>query len=156
MKVKLITVGTRMPSWVQAGCEEYGKRIKQDLGFELIEVPLTKRSKASNVESFRKKEAALLLEKIEPADLVIALEVNGKTLDTPGLAAELEKYRTQGVNLSLLVGGPDGLDQSCLQRANVQWSLSRLTLPHPLVRIVLVEQLYRAVSLTKGHPYHRE
>ncbi len=155
MRVKLVCVGTRMPDWVNAGVEEYSKRIRQDLGFELIEVPLASRGKNGSVAQFRVKEAESLLAKLKDDDHVVALEVTGRTLDTEAMASELERFRADGKNLSLLIGGPDGLDGLCLERADARWSLSALTLPHTIARVLLVEQLYRALTLIQGHPYHR-
>ncbi|MCG8413020.1 MAG: 23S rRNA (pseudouridine(1915)-N(3))-methyltransferase RlmH [Pseudomonadales bacterium] len=155
MKLKLICVGDRMPIWVQQGTDEYAKRIQRELGFSLVEVPIARRSKALSVEKCLDKEAADLLAKIGPNDYVVALEVTGKAFTTEGFAAEIERLRDQGQNLCLLIGGPDGLAERILQRANGKWSLSRMTLPHPLARVLLVEQLYRAASILKGHPYHR-
>ena len=155
MKVRLYSVGTRMPRWVQEGVEEYRKRIEKDLGFSVIEVPLVKRTNSQNVEQCVQKEGAALISRLQQGDFVVALEVTGKVLDTPTLARRIEELRLEGKNLSLLVGGPDGLSQDCLARANETWSLSALTLPHPLVRILVTEQLYRAASILNNHPYHR-
>ena len=156
MHISLIAVGTRMPGWVQQGVDEYGKRLRGDPGFSVVEVPLARRSKASSVSQLIHKEGQALLSRIPRGDYVVTLEVQGRRLSTADLAARLQFISEQGRNLSLLVGGPDGLDAACGQRADESWSLSALTLPHPLVRIVLAEQLYRASSLLKGHPYHRE
>ncbi len=144
-----------MPRWVQEGVEEYRKRIENDLGFSVIEVPLVKRTSSQTVEQCVQKEGAALIGRLQRGDFVVALEVTGKVLDTPALARRIDELRLEGRNLSLLVGGPDGLSPDCLSRANETWSLSALTIPHPLVRILLTEQLYRASSILKGHPYHR-
>ncbi len=144
-----------MPRWVQEGVEEYRKRIENDLGFSVIEVPLAKRTNSQTVEQCVHKEGAALIDRLQRGDFVVALEVTGKVLDTPALARRIDELRLEGRNLSLLVGGPDGLSPDCLNRANETWSLSALTIPHPLVRILLTEQLYRASSILKGHPYHR-
>ena len=155
MKLKLISIGTKMPRWVQEGDDEYSKRIVGDLGFSLLELPMAKRLKTQSPEVCREKEGEAILASVQEADYVVSLEVLGKVLDTPKLAARLEHFKRQGRNVCLLVGGPDGLSEACAARADESWSLSALTLPHPLVRVVLVEQLYRATSLSKGHPYHR-
>lgn len=156
MKIKLLTVGTRMPAWVQAGYTEYEKRCARYLGLALVEVPMAKRSKSTSIEQCVQKESDDLLSRVAPDDFVVALEVNGKMQSTETLAERIGYLRGQGKNLCLLVGGPDGLGQACRARANECWSLSPLTLPHPLVRIVLVEQFYRVASILQGHPYHRE
>ncbi|MDA0687841.1 MAG: 23S rRNA (pseudouridine(1915)-N(3))-methyltransferase RlmH [Proteobacteria bacterium] len=156
MRIRLISVGTRMPGWVNEGVEEYARRIQNDLGFSLIEVPLAKRSKAQAVAQFMAKEGDAMLGKIDRDEFVVALDVKGKSLDTSALAARLQYFREESRNICLLIGGPDGLHPSCLARADEKWSLSALTLPHPLVRVLITEQLYRAHSLLQGHPYHRE
>ncbi len=156
MKIRLLTVGTKMPAWVQRGVEEYEKRCAQYLGFSLVEVPLARRSKSASVEQCVRKETEDLLALVRPDDFVVALEVSGRTFGTEALAERVAALRQEGRNLTLLVGGPDGLGADCRARANECWSLSALTLPHPLVRIVVTEQLYRVASILQGHPYHRE
>lgn len=144
-----------MPGWVQQGIAEYEKRIAADLGFSIVEVPLAQRSKNSNAQQWIKKEGDALLAAVPKDDYLVALDVAGKPFDTETLAERIAGFRNQGQNLSLMVGGPDGLSRECLDRAAQRWSLSALTFPHPLVRILLTEQLYRASSILKGHPYHR-
>ncbi|NKB34239.1 MAG: 23S rRNA (pseudouridine(1915)-N(3))-methyltransferase RlmH [Pseudomonadales bacterium] len=156
MRISLISVGTKMPGWIQTGVDEYAKRIQKSLGFSVVEVPLAQRSKSSNVAQSMEKEAANILAKIQDSDFVIALVVTGKKLSTEDLSKRLAEFKVEGRNIVFLAGGPDGLHESCRQRANEQWSLSDLTLPHPLVRVLLLEQLYRANSLLEGHPYHRQ
>lgn len=156
MRVTLLSVGTRMPRWVEEGVAEYQKRIARDLGFRLIEVPLARRGKSRSTGQIVREEGQALLEKVQADDFVVALEVGGSPVDTPGLARRLQGLRDEGRHLVLLVGGPDGLDEACLERAQERWSLSPLTLPHGLVRVLLSEQLYRAHSILQGHPYHRE
>lgn len=156
MKNRLISVGTRMPSWVKEGTTEYSKRIERDLNFSLVEIPLAKRAKNQSAEVSKAKEGVDLLAQIKPGDYVVALDVAGKSFSTADLAGRIENFRADGRNLALLVGGPDGLDAACLARSDACWSLSALTLPHPLVRILMIEQLYRAASILSGHPYHRE
>ncbi|MEQ8406987.1 MAG: 23S rRNA (pseudouridine(1915)-N(3))-methyltransferase RlmH [Gammaproteobacteria bacterium] len=156
MKITLLAVGSKMPQWVQQGVDEYAKRIEHELGFSIIEIPLAKRSKTQSVEQMMQKEGAALLGKVPKGDHLVALEVGGKKLSTSDLATRLQVLNDDGRNLSLLIGGPDGLASTCRQQAVESWSLSSLTLPHPLVRVLLTEQLYRAWSVVKGHPYHRE
>jgi 23S rRNA (pseudouridine1915-N3)-methyltransferase len=156
MKVRLISVGSKMAQWVQQGIAEYEKRMGKELGFSIVEVALQRRSKSRTIDQCRQKEGEALLSRVQRDDFVVALEVNGKTLDTATLARHLDELKLQGRNLSFLIGGPDGLSADCRARANACWSLSGLTFPHPLVRILLTEQLYRASCILKGHPYHRE
>ena len=155
MKVKILSVGTKMPAWVQEGIAEYQKRLVADLDFSLIEIPMAKRTKNSNSDQCRKKESDALLASIRSGDYVVALDVSGKSFSTEDLAGKIVDFRQQGENLSLLIGGPDGLGAECLTRASERWSLSALTFPHPLARVVITEQFYRAISIIKGHPYHR-
>ncbi|PCJ19993.1 MAG: 23S rRNA (pseudouridine(1915)-N(3))-methyltransferase RlmH [SAR86 cluster bacterium] len=155
MKVKLFCVGTKMPSWVQLGVADYAKRIVSDLGFSIIEIPMAKRSKTTSMMQCIKKEGDALLAAVNHDDYIVAMDVLGKSFHTETLAQKIGDFRRDGRNLSLLIGGPDGLSAECLSKADERWSLSALTLPHPLVRVLLTEQLYRASSILKGHPYHR-
>ena len=156
MKIRLLAVGERMPAWVDAGFAEYCKRLPPDFSLQLQSVPLAQRGKNSNIEQCVKKESEALLQQLGRNDFIVALEVGGKALNTRSLADRLGRIRDAGQHLSLLVGGPDGLGPECRQRAHEQWSLSPLTLPHTLVRIVVAEQIYRAWTLLQGHPYHRD
>jgi 23S rRNA (pseudouridine1915-N3)-methyltransferase len=156
MRISIVTIGTRMPAWVEQGVEEYTRRMPRELGLEWKALPLAHRGKSAGAEQLREREGEQILKAIPPADRVIALDVGGKSLSTPELARQLADWQMSGDNFSLLIGGPDGLSEACLQRAERRWSLSDLTLPHPLVRILLVEQLYRAWTITVNHPYHRD
>jgi 23S rRNA (pseudouridine1915-N3)-methyltransferase len=156
MRLSIVTVGTRMPAWVTEGVEAYDKRIPRELNLEWKELPLAPRGKNTNAEQLKQKEGQQILKAIPPGDRVIALDVRGQSLSTEKLATTLADWQMSGDNYSLLIGGPDGLSAACLQRAERCWSLSALTLPHPLVRILLAEQLYRAWTITANHPYHRQ
>lgn len=155
MRLTIIAVGTRMPAWVAAGVDEYCKRLPRDMKPVWIEIPPARRGSDASASRSRAREGELLLGAIPDGDQVIALDVGGRRLDTVGLAAELQRWRMSGDSFSLLIGGPDGLDPVCLARAAQRWSLSDLTLPHPLVRVILAEALYRAWTITVNHPYHR-
>ncbi len=156
MQIRLITVGQKMPAWVESGYQEYAKRFPRDFKLELVEVTAAKRSKHSDLEKIKQQEGKAILDKISSSDWVVALDVKGKSWSTPDLAKQIEHWQQHHPSLVLLVGGPEGLSQACLQRANQKWSLSALTFPHPLVRVVIAEALYRAWSVTVNHPYHRE
>jgi 23S rRNA (pseudouridine1915-N3)-methyltransferase len=156
MQIQLIAVGTRMPAWVQEGFAEYAKRLPRECGLQLVEIPLGKRGKSADVQRAIAEEGERMLAALPRDCRVIALEVQGRTWSTEQLAGELEGWLGAGRDLALLVGGPDGLSEACRRRADQAWSLSPLTLPHPLVRVLLAEQLYRAWTLYKGHPYHRQ
>ncbi len=155
MKIRLIAIGGKMPRWVTEGYNEYAKRFPAEVSFELIELPLGHRGKGADLARAKKQEGDQMLAAIPKGDRVIALEVGGKSWSTEQLAEQLESWQMDGRNVSLLVGGPEGLDGRCVALADQKWSLSALTLPHPLVRVLLVEQLYRACTILQGHPYHK-
>lgn len=148
-------MGTKMPKWVEQGVDEYTRRLPPELKLEFKEIALGKRGKGADIQRAIHSEGQQMLAAIGQYDRVIALDVLGKPWPTEKLAGELQNWQLEGDNISLLVGGPDGLAAECLQRASQRWSLSALTLPHPLVRIVLAEQLYRAWTINSRHPYHR-
>ena len=156
MRISVIAVGTKMPAWVNAGVQEYGKRMPRELKLEWREIPLARRGRDNTAEKLCAMEGEQMLRAVPAGDRLIALDIRGKRLSTEQLAARLGEWQMSGDNYSLLIGGPDGLSADVLQRAQQRWSLSDLTLPHPLVRILLAEQLYRAWTITVNHPYHRE
>jgi len=155
MRVRVIAVGTKMPSWVNDGCKEYIKRLPAEIKWEVIEIPLGYRAKNSDTARAIKQESDAILNAVGSDDWVVALEVTGKSWSTELLAKNMSNWQMDGYNLSILIGGPDGLSPECLSRANHKWSLSGLTLPHPLVRVLLAEQVYRGWTILAGHPYHR-
>jgi 23S rRNA (pseudouridine1915-N3)-methyltransferase len=155
MKVNIVAVGTKMPAWVTDGVDEYLKRMPRECSVNIVEIAPAKRGKTAQPEQWKQDEAQRILAAIPDNHHVVALEVKGKMWSTEALAGQMENWMHDGRDVSLMVGGPDGLDSRCLQRADQKWSLSDLTLPHPLVRILLAEQLYRAWSVTQNHPYHR-
>lgn len=155
MRVRLLAVGTRMPGWVNEGVEEYRKRLPRDFALEVEEVAPGQRGKNADIARAVAVEAQRIRERLRGDELTVALEVNGKAWSTERLAQEAEAWRLEGREVVLLVGGPDGLAPELSAAADRRWSLSPLTLPHPLVRIILAEQLYRAWTLMVGHPYHR-
>ncbi len=142
-----------MPGWINEGVETYVRRLPADNSLRLEEIPISRRGSA--VERTR-EEAGRLLKGIDRSVNVVALAEDGKAFTSRELSAELERWRQLGSDVALLVGGPDGLADECLQRANGRWSLSRHTLPHGLVRVIVAEQVYRAWTLLSGHPYHRD
>ncbi len=153
MKLTVHAVAGKMPGWVDAGVAEYLKRLPRELSLSFREVPLARRRDAEAQIAEREGEA--LLRGVAEGDYCIALDPRGTAWDTQQLAGELERWMMNGRPVSLLIGGPDGLADACLARADRRWSLGPLTLPHTLVRVVLAEQLYRAWTITIGHPYHR-
>jgi 23S rRNA (pseudouridine1915-N3)-methyltransferase len=155
VKIRLLCVGTRMPEWVEAAVEEYRKRLPREFELQVQEVPLAQRGKTVDEATLRRKEGEALLKLTGKTDYVAALDVRGKSLSTEALAEAIRGIRDSGRSLCLLIGGPDGLSEDCLERAEARWSLSALTFAHPIVRVLLAEQLYRVWSLLQGHPYHR-
>lgn len=154
MKIRLIAVGQRPPAWVQEGYSDYARRLPRELPMELTEIAAPGR-RGGNAERARDAEGERLLAAIGPDDWVVALDERGKTWSTLQLAEKLETWRMHGRNVTFLIGGADGLTPQCLERADHVLSLSAMTLPHALVRVVLAEQIYRAWTITIGHPYHR-
>lgn len=155
MLIRLLAIGTKMPSWIEHGFSDYLKRFPPSCQLELVEIPAAKRTKNSVDEQIIEQEGDKLLAAIKSTHHVIALDVKGKMWSTEELAVQVKNWQGGRRNIDLLVGGPDGLSARCLQKAETKWSLSPLTLPHPLVRIIVAEQLYRAVSILQNHPYHR-
>lgn len=155
MKIRLLAVGTRMPDWVTAGYEDYARRLNDDVRLELVEIAAGRRTRGADLKRIADQEHEALMAAVGPQDHVVALEVGGKAWSTPQLAEQLARWLPQGKPVSLLVGGPEGLTDAARARADQLWSLSPLTLPHPLVRLLVAEQIYRAWTLLKGHPYHR-
>jgi len=156
MKIQLIAVGTKMPDWVEKGYLEYARRFPKEMQLELVEINAGKRGKNADIKRILKKEGELTLEAIPKGNKIVTLEVTGKSWTTEQLADEMIKWQHDGRNISLLIGGPEGLAPECIKLSEQRWSLSALTLPHPLVRILVAESLYRAFTLTINHPYHRE
>jgi 23S rRNA (pseudouridine1915-N3)-methyltransferase len=155
MRAHLIAVGERMPVWVTEGYNEYAKRLVRDLPLQLVEVSSKLRGRSNDIERVIADEGALMCAEIPKGAQVVALDGRGKPFSSEQLAQQLERWRMQGGDLAFLIGGPEGLAAAALERADQRWSLGPATLPHPLVRILVAEQLYRAVSLLNNHPYHR-
>ncbi len=156
MHVRLIAVGDRQPSWVSSAFDDYVARLPRHWQFRLDAISTAKRNKSESTSVAKDAEGIKILTKIRPADYVVALDERGRQSTSKQLAGKLEEWQTVGADLVFIIGGPDGLASDVLERANAQWSLSQLTLPHGLARILFAEQLYRAWSLSAGHPYHRE
>lgn len=155
MRIHLIAVGTRMPGWVQEGYREYAGRMPPECSLHLVEIPPGRRGKGADVARAVREEGERMLAAVPRDARAVALEVEGRSWSTEALAQRLGDWLQDGRDLALLVGGPEGLSEACRARAELQWSLSPLTLPHSLVRVIVAEQLYRAWSVLQGHPYHR-
>lgn len=155
MRCRVIAAGTRLPGWVNEGFREYQKRLRSPLVLDLVEIPLAARRAGENPQRSIAREGERMLAALAREDYVVALEVDAKWMTTEQLSVWLSERLREARPLALLIGGPDGLSDACKVRANQSWSLSPLTLPHGLVRVVLAEQIYRAMSMLAGHPYHR-
>lgn len=155
MKLRLIAVGTRMPAWVETGFRDYAERMPRELRLELVEIPVAQRGRNPDIARLKQQEGERMLKAAGERNCVIALDERGRSWSSPELAERVAQWQLDGRDVDLLVGGPDGLAPDCLQRAEARWSLSALTLPHALVRVLVAEQLYRAWSLLANHPYHR-
>lgn len=155
MRIRLLAVGSKMPAWVEEGVETYRKRLPREFALEIEEIALGQRGKNADIAKARAQEGQRIRDKLRADEYVVALEVKGKPWTTEQLAQEADVWRMSGQDVVLLVGGPDGLEPSLSAEADKTWSISPLTLPHPLVRVMLAEQLYRAWTLLVGHPYHR-
>ncbi|MCT6875809.1 23S rRNA (pseudouridine(1915)-N(3))-methyltransferase RlmH [Frischella perrara] len=156
MKLQLIAVGTKMPQWVTTAFKEYCSRFPKDMPLELIEIPAGKRTKNADITRILDKEGEQMLANCGKGNRIVTLDIPGKPLTSENLSNELEKWKIDGRDVSLLIGGPEGLSPACKAAAHQSWSLSPLTLPHPLVRVIVAESLYRAWSINTNHPYHRE
>lgn len=154
MKLRLIAVGLKGPDWVAAGFLEYARRMPRDCALELVEIAPVHR-KGWSPDRIRAEEGERSLARIGSGDRVIAMDVRGRACSTEELAGKLNKWRSEGGDVCFLIGGADGLDGACLDRADESLSLSAMTFPHQLVRVLLAEQLYRAWTVLHGHPYHR-
>jgi 23S rRNA (pseudouridine1915-N3)-methyltransferase len=155
MKCRLIAAGTRLPDWVNSGFREYQRRLRTPLILELQEIAVATRRAGETPDRAVQREGADMLAALGRDDYVVALEITAHAMSTQQLSAWLAQRMREGRPLALLIGGPDGLSPQCRERADQSWSLSPLTLPHALVRVIVAEQIYRAMSLLAGHPYHR-
>lgn len=144
-----------MPHWVVAGFKEYQRRFPKDMPLELVEIPAGKRGKNADIKRILEQEGKMMLQACGK-NRIVTLDIPGEKWDTPALARQFARWQNDGRDVCLLVGGPEGLSPECKHLAEQSWSLSPLTMPHPLVRVVVAEALYRAWSLHNHHPYHRE
>lgn len=155
MHLMVAAVGQRMPAWVTEAWREYARRMPPSLDLSLREITLAKRGKNADTRRLKKIESQALYAALPSGSHIIGLDVHGQSWSTEKLAAKLEDWMGDGRDVGFMIGGPDGISADILQQADTRWSLGPLTLPHPLVRVVLAEQLYRAWTITCNHPYHR-
>ncbi len=155
IKITVITLGNKMPGWVDEAVREFSKRLQESAVLQLIEIPLLKRGKSTDLSRILEKELALTQAAIPTGSRLIALDLTGESFTSEQLALKVERLQTISSHLCFLIGGPEGLAPELLARCDERWSLSKLTLPHTLARIVLLETLYRAYSILSHHPYHK-
>ena len=155
MHIRLLAVGGRQPAWVDKAFRDYAGRFPPQWKFRLDVVATAKRSKSDDAQRAREAAGQQLLGKIAASEQVVLLDENGKQPTSRDLAGKLSVWQADGRDLCFVIGGPDGVSQNCRRRADFLWSLSNLTLPHGLARVLFAEQMYRAWSLLSGHPYHR-
>ena len=155
MQLLVAAVGQRMPGWVNEAWTEYSRRMPPNLGLSLREITLARRGKNADTRRLKAAESQALYAAMPARARIIALDVQGHSWSTEKLAVNLEDWMGDGRDVGFMIGGPDGISADIMQKADTRWSLGPLTLPHPLVRVVLAEQLYRAWTITQNHPYHR-
>jgi 23S rRNA (pseudouridine1915-N3)-methyltransferase len=155
MKVRLLVIGTRPEDWVRDAVALYLARLPAHLKPELVEIPLSLRSSGGDPAIAKAKEGQRILQRVKPGDFLVTLDERGRCWSSVELARELTRWQNHQASVVLAIGGPEGLAAEVMQRANQSWSLSPLTFPHGLARVIVVEQLYRAWTILQGHPYHK-
>ncbi len=156
MKIKIIALGEKMPKWVLEGASEYTKRLpKGQMDVSFMELPIAKRTKTGLVNKWLEEEAKLILAKLDKQDHLVILDVKSKLISTEDLSIKLANWQENHPSVVIVIGGPDGIDNTIKEKAKEKISLSKMTFPHPLVRVILAEQLYRAWSILQNHPYHK-
>lgn len=155
MKLRIISVGHKMPAWVETACAEYIKRMPRELTIEIIEIKPEKRAAGNSTQNVQEAEAKRIMDAVGK-DYLVACDERGTEVTTLQLADALKHWQGLARDVSLIIGGADGLHVSVKQQADFLWGLSKLTLPHAFVRVLLCEQLYRAHTVNQNHPYHRE
>ncbi|MBK7144701.1 MAG: 23S rRNA (pseudouridine(1915)-N(3))-methyltransferase RlmH [Xanthomonadales bacterium] len=155
MRIRLLTISERQPAWINDGFAEYARRLPKHLAPELVELPLAKRGKSGDAAKYKEEESQRLLAAGGRDVQLIALDERGAAWTSVQLAEQMRRWTLDGRDVALAIGGPDGHAAALLERATARWSLSPLTLPHGIVRVLIAEQIYRAHSILEGHPYHR-
>jgi len=156
MIIHFIVVGQKMPKWVNEGYAEYAKRLPKSCQLKLVELPMAQRGKTQSVPKLKQEEAKRIMAALPKGAMLVILDEHGKQTTTLEFSKKLEEWLASGQDIALVVGGPDGLQTDLIEAARWKWGLSKLTLPHPLVRVLVAEQIYRAWSVIQNHPYHRE
>ena len=156
MQIQILAVGQKMPQWVETACSDYLKRMPREIDIQVCAIPLAQRKAKNSVENYRLQETTQIIKKLTPDSFNIALDERGKQWSSSEWSQQLEHWMQHYPRVNLVIGGPDGLDDKCRAACQQTTSLGRMTIPHALARVVLIEQLYRAWSILNSHPYHRE
>ncbi len=156
MKIRLLAVGQKMPKWVQQTFNDYNNRLARTQQLELVEIPPVHRGKTTSPIKAKQVEGECILSALKPHEKLILLDELGKPISTKFLAQSIEAWQMDGLDIAIVIGGADGVSAEVKKKAHAKWSLSLLTFPHPLVRVIVIEQIYRAYSIIANHPYHRE
>ena len=156
MQIQLINVAQKLPVWVDMACEDYLKRLPREISPKLVTIPLVARKGGQSSEKSQQRETALILDKMAPGSFNLALDEHGDAWSSHDWSHNLQRWMFEFPRVNLIIGGPDGLSRQCLERCQQRVSLGRMTMPHALVKVVLLEQLYRAWTILQGHPYHRD
>ena len=156
MQIQVINVAQKLPAWVDAACDDYLHRIPREISPKLVTVPLISRKSRRSTTRQQQRESTLILDKLSPGSLNIALDERGEQWSSADWSKQLQRWMIEFPRVNLIIGGPDGLSEQCIEACQHRVSLGRMTMPHALVKVVMLEQLYRAWTILKGHPYHRE
>jgi 23S rRNA (pseudouridine1915-N3)-methyltransferase len=156
MQVQIIAVGQKMPDWVDLACTDYLRRMPREMNLQLSTIPLAQRKGGVSAEQLRRQEAGSIIKKISRGSFSIALDESGKQWSSLEWSEQLQRWMLEYSQVNLIIGGPDGLSEECRKTCAQRIALGRMTMPHALVRVVLIEQIYRAWTLLQGHPYHRQ
>ena len=155
MHFQIISIGQKMPDWVESACVDYERRLPREMKIQWTTLPLAQRKARDSVDHFRQLEAEQIKQKLVSGSFNLALHEAGKTWHSQDWAKSLARWMQDYPRVNFIIGGPDGLSRDLLQSCNQTVSFGQMTMPHALVRVVLIEQLYRAWSINQGHPYHR-
>jgi 23S rRNA (pseudouridine1915-N3)-methyltransferase len=156
MQIQVINVAQKLPAWVDAACDDYLKRMPREISLSFVTVPLASRKSQRFPTRQQQQESTLILNRLSPGSLNIALDERGTEWSSADWSMQLQHWMFEFPRVNLVIGGPEGLSKQCIEACQQRVSLGRMTMPHALVKVVLVEQLYRAWTILKGHPYHRE
>lgn len=155
LKITVCALGHKMPQWIDTGCAELAKRLERKIQVEWIELPLLKRTDAQQLNQILEKEYQMMLDSIPTKAHIICLDAKGKNLSSEGLAQRMDELQHHHSHWCILIGGPEGLHPNLKNKCHEMWSLSALTFPHPMVRLILLESLYRSWCILNNHPYHK-